>query len=242
MSEKHLVIVESPAKARTIGKYLGNDYEVAASVGHVRDLPAKELGVDVDHGFEPKYVTIRGKGKVISDLKKRAKDKDSVILATDPDREGEAIAYHVAEQLGYEKKPERFQRVTFREITKGAVQRALETPGQLDLKKIEAQQARRILDRLVGYKVSPLLWRPIRPGLSAGRVQTVALRVICEREEEIQAFVQEEYWSITAQLEKDGQTFDAKLHHIDGKTFTIPNEDEANAVLAAVGGLSLIHI
>ncbi|MDE3012478.1 MAG: type I DNA topoisomerase [Gemmatimonadota bacterium] len=236
MSEKHLVIVESPAKARTIGKYLGNDYEVAASVGHVRDLPAKELGVDVDHGFEPKYVTIRGKGKVISDLKKRAKDKDSVILATDPDREGEAIAYHVAEQLGYEKKPERFQRVTFREITKGAVQRALETPGELDLKKIEAQQARRILDRLVGYKVSPLLWRPIRPGLSAGRVQTVALRVICEREEEIQAFVQEEYWSITAQLEKDGQTFDAKLHHIDGKTFTIPNEDEANAVLAAVGG------
>jgi len=237
MSEKHLVIVESPAKARTIGKYLGNDYEVAASVGHVRDLPTKELGVDVDHGFEPKYVTIRGKGKVISDLKKRAKDKDSVILATDPDREGEAIAYHVAEQLGYEKKPERFRRVTFREITKGAVQRALETPGELDLKKIEAQQARRILDRLVGYKVSPLLWRPIRPGLSAGRVQTVALRLICEREEEIRAFEQEEYWSITAQLLKDQQAFEAKLHHIDGKTFTIADEDGARAVLEAVGGV-----
>lgn len=237
MSEKYLVIVESPAKARTIGKYLGSDYEVAASVGHVRDLPTKELGVDVDHGFEPKYVTIRGKGKVISDLKKRAKDKDSVILATDPDREGEAIAYHVAEQLGYEKKPERFQRVTFREITKGAVQRALETPGELDLKKIEAQQARRILDRLVGYKVSPLLWRPIRPGLSAGRVQTVALRLICEREEEIRAFEQEEYWSITAQLLKDAQAFEAKLHHIDGKSFTIGDEDGARTVLEAVGGV-----
>ena len=171
-----LVIVESPAKARTIGKYLGNDYEVAASVGHVRDLPTKELGVDVEHGFEPKYVTIRGKGKIIEDLKKKAKKADSVILATDPDREGEAIAFHVAEQLGYEKNRDRFQRVTFREITKGAVQNALEHPGELDLKKIEAQQARRILDRLVGYKVSPLLWKPIRPGLSAGRVQTVALR------------------------------------------------------------------
>ncbi len=234
MSEKHLVIVESPAKARTIGKYLGGDYKVAASVGHVRDLPTKELGVDVDHGFEPKYVTIRGKGKVISDLKKLAKDAASVILATDPDREGEAIAYHIAEQLGYEKKPERFQRVIFREVTKGAVQRALETPGQLDLHKFEAQQARRILDRLVGYKVSPLLWRPIRPGLSAGRVQTVALRVICEREEEIKAFVQEEYWSITAQLLKDGQAFEAKLHHIDDKAFTIPDEDGAKAVLDAV--------
>ena len=234
MSEKHLVIVESPAKARTIGKYLGGDYKVAASVGHVRDLPTKELGVDVDHDFEPKYVTIRGKGKVISDLKKLAKDADSVILATDPDREGEAIAYHIAEQLGYKKKPERFQRVIFREVTKGAVQRALETPGQLDLQKIEAQQARRILDRLVGYKVSPLLWRPIRPGLSAGRVQTVALRVICEREEEIKAFVQEEYWSITAQLLKDGQSFEAKLHHIDDKAFTISDEDGAKAVLGAV--------
>ena len=150
---KHLVIVESPAKARTIGKYLGAGYEVAASVGHVRDLPTKELGVDVEHGFEPKYVTIHGKGKIIADLKKRARGKDSVILATDPDREGEAIAYHVAEQLGYEKDRARFRRVTFREITKGAVESALANPGDLDLRKIEAQQARRILDRLVGYKV-----------------------------------------------------------------------------------------
>jgi DNA topoisomerase I len=234
---KHLVIVESPAKARTIGKYLGADYEVAASVGHVRDLPTKELGVDVEHGFEPKYVTIRGKGKIISDLKKRAKRADSVILATDPDREGEAIAYHVAEQLGYEQDRGRFQRVTFREITRGAVQNALEHPGELDLRKIEAQQARRILDRLVGYKVSPLLWKPIRPGLSAGRVQTVALRLICEREDEVRAFVQEEYWSITAHLERDEQPFDAKLHQIDGKSFTLGNEEAATAVVDAVRGV-----
>ena len=231
---KHLVIVESPAKARTIGKYLGSGYEVAASVGHVRDLPPKELGVDVDHGFEPKYVTILGKGKVISELKKKAKDADTVILATDPDREGEAIAYHVAEQLGYEKDRGRFQRVTFREITKSAVRKALANPGELDARKIEAQQARRILDRLVGYQVSPLLWKPIRPGLSAGRVQTVALRLICEREDDIRAFVQEEYWSVTAHLEREGQAFDAKLHQIDGKAFTLANQVAAQAVVAAV--------
>ena len=232
MSPKYLVIVESPAKARTIGKYLGRGYDVAASVGHVRDLPTKELGVDVEHGFEPKYVTIRGKGKVISELKRKAADADTVILATDPDREGEAIAYHVAEQLGYEKDRTRFQRVTFREITKSAVERALASPGPLDTKKIEAQQARRILDRLVGYQVSPLLWKPIRPGLSAGRVQTVALRLICEREDEIRAFVQQEYWSITAHLERESQPFDAKLHKIEGKTFTLENEAAARAVVS----------
>ncbi|HSH74356.1 MAG TPA: type I DNA topoisomerase, partial [Longimicrobiales bacterium] len=234
---RHLVIVESPAKARTISKYLDRDYEVAASVGHVRDLPAKELGVDVEHGFEPKYVTIRGKAKVISELKRKAKDAETVILATDPDREGEAIAYHVAEQLGYGKSRDRFQRVTFREITKGAVQRALESPGPLDTRKIEAQQARRILDRLVGYQVSPLLWKPIRPGLSAGRVQTVALRLICEREEAIRAFVQEEYWSITAHLTHDDQGFDARLHKIAGRAFTLESEEAAGAVLADIAGV-----
>jgi len=231
---KHLVIVESPAKARTIEKYLGPNYTVRASVGHVRDLPTKELGVDVDHDFEPTYVTIRGAGPVLSELKKLAKDADSIILATDPDREGEAIAYHVAEQLGYNKNRDRFQRVIFREITKSAVQDAIDQPGDIDMKLFEAQQARRILDRLVGYKVSPLLWRPIRPGLSAGRVQTVALRVICEREDEINAFVQEEYWSILAHLERDGQAFDAKLHQIDGKSFTIGTEESANAAVEAV--------
>jgi DNA topoisomerase I len=234
---RHLVIVESPAKARTIGKYLGRGFDVAASVGHVRDLPKKELGVDVERDFEPRYVTIRGKGKVLQDLKKKARKVDSVILATDPDREGEAIAYHVAEQLGLENEPDRFKRVEFREITKQAVQRALERPGALDMKKVEAQQARRILDRLVGYQASPFLWKPIRPGLSAGRVQTVALRLICEREDEIRRFEPEEYWSVTAHLEKDDQPFEAKLHKIEGKTFTLPDERTTEQVLGAVNGL-----
>lgn len=233
---KFLVIVESPAKARTISRYLGEGYEVAASVGHVRDLPAKELGVDVEKGFEPKYVTIRGKGKILQELKRMAKEAEGVILATDPDREGEAIAYHVASQLGFEKTPERFQRVTFNEITKDAVRSALEHPSRLDMEKVEAQQARRILDRLVGYQVSPFLWKPIRPGLSAGRVQTVALRLICEREDEILAFTPEEYWSIVALLEKDGQEFEAKLHKIEGKAFTLSNEEGANGVLKDIQG------
>jgi DNA topoisomerase I len=231
---KTLVIVESPAKARTIGRYLGNDYEVAASVGHVRDLPTKELGVDLEAGFEPKYVTIRGKGKIIAELKKKARNASGIILATDPDREGEAIAYHVAEQLGHDKDKDRFQRVTFREITKGAVERALESPGPIDMGKVEAQQARRILDRLVGYQVSPFLWKPIRPGLSAGRVQTVALRLITEREDEINAFEAEEYWSITAQLERGGHTLQAKLHQIDHQAFALGNEEETKAVLDAI--------
>ena len=231
---RHLVIVESPAKAWTIGKYLGKGYEVVASVGHVRDLPTKELGVDIENGFEPKYVTIRGKGKVIAELKKKAKGVDRIILATDPDREGEAIAYHVAEQLGYEKDRERFQRVTFREVTKSAVQAALAAPEELDTKKIEAQQARRILDRLVGYQVSPMLWKPIRPGLSAGRVQTVALRLICEREDEVKAFVEREYWSITAHLRRDELPLEDKLHQIDSKKFTLENEEAAADVLRDV--------
>ena len=234
---KSLVIVESPAKARTIGRYLGSGYDVAASVGHVRDLPKKELGVDVEGGFQPQYVTIRGKGKVLQELKRKAKNAARIILATDPDREGEAIAYHVAQQLGFEGDADRFQRVTFREITKSAVQKALESPEPLDMQKVEAQQARRILDRLVGYQVSPFLWKPIRPGLSAGRVQTVALRMICEREDEIRAFVSEEYWSITACLQKDEQPFEAKLQKIDGRAFTIGDEASATSVVDEVAGL-----
>ena len=234
---KSLVIVESPAKARTIGRYLGKGYEVAASVGHVRDLPKKELGVDVENGFEPTYVTIRGKGKILTDLKKKAKAADRVILATDPDREGEAIAWHVAEQLGFDGSGDRFQRVTFREITKGAVKAAIENPGPIDMKRVEAQQARRILDRLVGYKASPVLWKPIRPGLSAGRVQTVALRLICEREDEIRAFDEEEYWSITARLQKDEQAFEAKLQKIDGKAFRLANEEETKSALDDITGV-----
>ncbi len=238
--QKQLVIVESPAKARTIGKYLGRGYEVAASVGHVRDLPTKELGVDVDRGFEPHYVTIRGKAAVLKELKDRSKKADAVILATDPDREGEAIAWHVAEHLGWQKEPDRFKRVEFREITKRAVESALQAPGRLDMKKVEAQQARRILDRLVGYQVSPFLWKPIRPGLSAGRVQTVALRLICEREEEIRRFQAEEYWSITAHLIREEQPFEAKLHKIGGKSFTLGDEAATNEVLADVKGLPFV--
>lgn len=241
-----LVIVESPAKARTIGQYLGPGYRVRASVGHVRDLPERELGVDVEKGFTPKYVTIRGKGKILQELRRDAAAADEVILATDPDREGEAIAYHVAEQLGYDaddngagRKPDtpRFSRVLFHEITRDAVRRALDEPTALDLRKVEAQQARRILDRLVGYQVSPLLWKPIRPGLSAGRVQTVALRLITEREDEIRAFVSEEYWSITAHLEQAGQEFDAKLHQIGGKAFRLGDEAAAAAVVADLDGV-----
>ena len=232
-----LVVVESPAKARTIDRYLGRGFQVAASVGHVRDLPKKGLGVDVDKGFEPRYVTIRGKGKILSDIKRMARGADSVILATDPDREGEAIAFHVAEYLGFGKDPERFQRVEFREVTRAAITRALEAPGRLDMRKVEAQQARRILDRLVGYQVSHLLWKPIRPGLSAGRVQTVALRLVCDREEERSLFRREEYWSITAHLEKAGQGFAAKLQSIGGKKFRLGSETEAAAVVADVAGL-----
>jgi DNA topoisomerase I len=241
---KHLIIVESPAKAKTIGKYLGPGYRVRASVGHIRDLPERELGVDIEQGFEPRYVTIRGKGKIIMELRRDASGVDDVILATDPDREGEAIAWHVAEQLGYDGTngdgDGRFRRVLFHEITRDAVRHALEHPLKLDMRKVEAQQARRILDRLVGYQVSPLLWKPIRPGLSAGRVQTVALRLITEREAEIRAFTAEEYWSITAQLEKDGKSFEARLHQIDGKAFRLENEASATNVLNDVANLPFV--
>ncbi|MBR9989074.1 MAG: type I DNA topoisomerase, partial [Gemmatimonadetes bacterium] len=194
-----------------------------------------------ENGFEPKYVTIRGKGKIIQDLRRDADGVDDVILATDPDREGEAIAWHVADQLGYEEgNGGRFRRVLFHEITKDAINKALAQPLTLDMRKVEAQQARRILDRLVGYQVSPLLWKPIRPGLSAGRVQTVALRLITEREAEIRAFVAEEYWSVTALLEKDGKQFEAKLHHIDGKAFKLENETSAMTALNDVTGVPFI--
>ncbi|MEX2528982.1 MAG: type I DNA topoisomerase [Gemmatimonadota bacterium] len=232
-----LVIVESPTKARTIGRYLGAGYEVTASNGHVVDLPDKDLGVDIEGGFEPVWVVQSNKSKKLKELKALAKGADRIVLATDPDREGEAIAYHVADRLGYAKNQSRFQRVVFREVTKRAVEQAMASPGELDLKMVESQQTRRILDRLVGYQASPFLNKPIRPGLSAGRVQTVALRLICDREDEIQVFEPQEYWSITALLEKDGQDFEAKLHKIGGKSFTLENEAAARGVLEAVGKL-----
>ena len=233
-----LVIVESPAKAKTIGKYLGRGYRVRATVGHIMDLPEKKLGIDVEKGFTPELVPIPGKEKTIAELKNAAKDSREVLIATDPDREGEAIAAHVATQIS----PKRgalnvpIRRVLFHEITKDAVRRAIENAGKIDNKKVEAQQARRVLDRLVGYKASPVLWKTVKKGLSAGRVQTVALRLIVEREREIRAFKPVEYWTIEALLEKDKQQFTAKLHHIDGKKAEISNQAEAQRILDDLKG------
>jgi DNA topoisomerase-1 len=231
-----LVVVESPAKAKTISKYLGKGYTVKATVGHIRDLPERELGVDVEDDFKPKFVTVKGKAKAIQELKKAAKEVAHVLIATDPDREGEAIAWHVRQQLG----ADRVRRVLFHEITKDAIQRAITHTTKIDEKKVEAQLARRILDRLVGFKVSPLLWKAIKTGLSAGRVQTVALRLIVEREDDIARFVAQEYWSITAQCEKAGQAFDAELHKLDGKKPEIHTEAVAREVVAAVQGVAFV--
>src|SRR5262249_54818274 len=197
---KHLVIVESPAKAKTLGRYLGRDYQVKASVGHVVDLPKSKLGVDIENDFQTEYTVIHGKHAVLNDIKQSAKDKDTIYLAPDPDREGEAIAWHIAQKLGHPKR-RNIRRVLFNEITKKAVQEAIDHPRDLDQHLFEAQQARRVLDRLVGYRLSPLLWRKVRRGLSAGRVQSVAVRVIVEREREIRVFVPEEYWTVDARLE-----------------------------------------
>jgi DNA topoisomerase-1 len=233
-----LVIVESPAKAKTIGKYLGRGYRVRATVGHIMDLPEKKLGIDIEKGFTPDLVPIPGKEKTIAELKSAAKDSREVLIATDPDREGEAIAQHVATQITPKRGPAHvpIRRVLFHEITKDAVQRAIQNAGEIDNKKVEAQQARRVLDRLVGYKASPVLWKTVKKGLSAGRVQTVALRLIVEREREIRAFKPQEYWTIEALLEKDNQQFTAKLHHIDGKKAEIPNQAEAERILNDLKG------
>jgi DNA topoisomerase-1 len=232
-----LVIVESPTKAKTIGKYLGSGYDVKATVGHLRDLPTRELGVDVERGFEPKYVTIKGKTKTLSELKKAAKTASTIYLATDPDREGEAIAWHVADQLD-SRAP--VHRVLFEEITRDAVLAAMETPKRIDERKVDAQQARRILDRLVGYKASPILWHTIKTGLSAGRVQTVALRLIVEREREIRAFRPQEYWTIEALCEGKGQTFTASLVKVDGHKPQLHTEADARAVVDAVRSLPFV--
>jgi DNA topoisomerase-1 len=232
-----LVIVESPTKAKTIGKYLGSGYDVKATVGHLRDLPTRELGVDVDRGFEPKYVTIKGKTKTLSELKKAAKAATTIYLATDPDREGEAIAWHVADQLNSQAP---VHRVLFEEITREAVLAAMQEPRQIDERKVDAQQARRILDRLVGYKASPILWRTIKTGLSAGRVQTVALRLIVEREREIRAFKSQEYWTIEALCEGKGQTFEASLVKVDGHKPQLHSEADARAVVDAVRTLPFV--
>nr|WP_207757935.1 type I DNA topoisomerase [Pseudoflavonifractor phocaeensis] len=230
-----MVIVESPAKAKTIGKYLGPGYEVKASMGHVRDLPKSKLGVDVEHGFHVDYQPIKGKEEVISDLKKAAKKSEKVFLATDPDREGEAISWHLKEMLGIP--DDKTYRVTFNEITKKVVNDSIANPRAIDMDLVNAQQARRVLDRIVGYQISPLLWKKIRRGLSAGRVQSVATRLVCEREEEIKAFVPQEYWSIEADLARIAPNlgqFKAAFHGRE-KKMELHSKDEVDAVMAAVG-------
>ncbi|MCZ7554949.1 MAG: type I DNA topoisomerase [Bacteroidia bacterium] len=229
---KSLIIVESPSKAKTINKYLGKDFTVEASVGHIKNLPSKEIGVDVENGFEPKYVTIRGKAQIIKDLQKKAALAEAVYIATDPDREGEAIAHHIAVELEKQLKGKKLYRVLFNEITKSGIADAMKHPRNLDTRMVQAQQARRVMDRLVGYKVSPFLWKTIYKGLSAGRVQSVALRLICEREEEIAKFVVEEYWTITGEFRKPGDgAFHAKLAKVDGRAPSIPDQATAENLL-----------
>lgn len=235
---KSLVVVESPAKVRTIKRYIGKDYDVKASMGHVKDLPKNELGVDVDDGFKPKYVAVKSKNNVLKQIKDAAGKSDTIYLALDPDREGEAIAWHISSEIRSADKGQDVYRVLFNEITRSAVTQALANPGRIDQNKVDAQQARRILDRLVGYKLSPLLWSKIRRGLSAGRVQSVALRLICEREKEINDFVSEEYWSITASLEaEEPPVFEAKLNKIDGKKANVKDQETAQAIVDKAQGL-----
>lgn len=239
---KKLVIVESPAKAKTINKYLGDDYIVKASMGHVRDLPPKKLGVDVKNNFAPEYVNTTGRTKVINELKAAAKKCDHVYLAPDPDREGEAIAWHLQELLKDIVPPENFSRVTYNEITKSAITEAFANPGQMEMNRVNAQQARRVLDRLVGFKVSPLLWKQIKGGVSAGRVQSVALRLVCEREKEIQEFKPEEYWVLGATVRKlvePVDPFSIKLAQINGKKADVKGGDQAEKIKAELEASSL---
>ena len=234
---KALVVVESPAKAKTINKYLGDDYKVVASMGHIRDLPKSKLGVDVDNDFKEEYESIGTRKKVIKELKDAAKDATEIYVATDPDREGEAIGWHLIQELGGKKK--KIYRLTFNEITKKAVQDALLHPRNIDEKMVAAQRARRVLDRLVGYKISPLLWDKVRRGLSAGRVQSVALKLVCDREREIEKFVPEEYWNLFAELAgPQPPEFEAKLLKKDGETIRVGNEEQSNAVLSGLEGAS----
>ncbi|MBD7964302.1 type I DNA topoisomerase [Fictibacillus norfolkensis] len=232
--EKYLVIVESPAKAKTIKKYLGSKYDVKASMGHIRDLPRSQTGVDVEANYEPKYITIRGKGPILKDLKTAAKKAKRIFLAADPDREGEAIAWHLAHSLDMDLDSD--CRVVFNEITKNAIKDSFKRPRKINMDLVDAQQARRVLDRLVGYKVSPLLWKKIKKGLSAGRVQTVAVRLIVEREKEIEAFQPEEYWKIKGIFSASGEDFEAQFYGTGGKKKELSNEEEVKEILSTIKG------
>ena len=234
MSNYTLVIVESPAKAHTIGRYLGKNYRVIASQGHVRDLPKSQLGVEVENNFEPKYITIRGRGDLIADIRREAKGAKKILLATDPDREGEAISWHLCTLLGLD--PASPCRVEFNEITKKAVKAALAAPRSINLELVDAQQARRVLDRLVGYKISPILWAKVKKGLSAGRVQSVATRLVVEREEEIDAFVPEEYWLIDAVFQSGKTRFDAQFWGLNGEKKDLKTRQEAEQIVSLVSG------
>ena len=231
---KYLVIVESPAKVKTIKKFLGSNYEVMASNGHVRDLPKSQMGIDIEHDFEPKYITIRGKGDILAALRKEVKKADKIYLATDPDREGEAISWHLYIALKLENK--KVYRITFNEITKNAVKESLKHPREIDMGLVDAQQARRVLDRIVGYKISPLLWAKVKRGLSAGRVQSVALRIIADREEEIDAFIPEEYWTLDANLKVKGERklLTAKFYGTEKNKVTISSKEELDAIVKEV--------
>ncbi|SDK37049.1 type I DNA topoisomerase [Halanaerobium congolense] len=228
--KKNLVIVESPAKAKTIKKFLGRNYKVEASMGHVRDLPKSKLGIDLEDDFEPNYITIRGKGKTLNKLRKAAKKSDEVFLATDPDREGEAISWHLAYALKLSE--EENNRIEFNEITKTAIKNAIKNPRTINKDLVDAQQARRLLDRIVGYRLSPLLWKKVRKGLSAGRVQSVAVKIICEREKEIRNFEEEEYWSLEIELKNEnGEVIKADLYRIDNKKFNLKSKEETDQVI-----------
>ena len=231
---KYLVIVESPAKVKTIKKFLGKNYEVVASNGHVRDLPKSQMGIDVEHDFEPKYITIRGKGDILAKLRREVKKADKIFLATDPDREGEAISWHLSQALKLEDK--NVQRITFNEITQKAVKASLKEPRDIDMNLVDAQQTRRILDRMVGYEISPVLWAKVKRGLSAGRVQSVALRIVCDREEEINAFIPEEYWTLDAELSIKGEKkpLMAKLHGDEKGKMNISSKEEMDRVMSEV--------
>ncbi len=231
---KNLVIVESPAKVKTIKKFLGSNYEVLASQGHVRDLPKSQLGIDVEHDYEPKYITIRGKGDILAKLRKEAKKADRVYLATDPDREGEAISWHLSKALNLDEK--KMYRITFNEITKAAVKESLKNAREIDMDLVDAQQARRMLDRMVGYRISPILWAKVKRGLSAGRVQSVALRLIADREEEINAFIPEEYWTLDAELLAAGskKPLQAKFYGTESQKMTIASKEEMDQVLSGL--------
>ena len=233
-AKQKLIIVESPAKARTISKFLGKGYKVEASQGHVCDLPKSQIGVDVDNDFALKYITIRGRGEILNRIRKEARTASQIYLATDPDREGEAISWHISHLLGIDE--DAVCRVEFNEITKNAVKEAVKKPRKIDHRLVDAQQARRVLDRLVGYQISPLLWRKIRRGLSAGRVQSAALKILCDREREIKAFVPEEYWTVNATFEKSRRKFLAKLLEYQGKKIRPSSKEETDAILAALEG------